>query len=137
MLRVLVIEDDAGVRDIVERVLVARGYQVHLAASGEEALEASHDTPPDLVVSDIVLPGRDGFQTVAAIRQRWPHVRACFMSGQFEPSLASAAGLVLERPVLRKPFALTELVSLVQSLHAEPVCDPGGQADGLPADPVS
>jgi CheY-like chemotaxis protein len=101
--RVLVIEDDASVRDIVGRVLMASGYDVMSAASGEEALELAARSTPDLIVSDVVLPGRDGFQTVADIVRRSPRVRACFMSGHFDPSLAAAAGVVLDRPVLKKP----------------------------------
>jgi DNA-binding NtrC family response regulator len=66
-------------------------------------------------VSDIILPGRDGFQVVAEIRRRSPHVSALFISGQFDATMAMTAGLSPDTPVLRKPFPLMELVRLVRS----------------------
>ncbi len=110
---VLLIEDDAAVRDVVCRVLRAHGYEVRPAESGEEALELERSFPIDLIVSDVVLPGRDGFQVVAEIRRRSPHVLAIFMSGQFDATMAMTAGLPPDTPVLRKPFPLMELVRLL------------------------
>jgi DNA-binding response OmpR family regulator len=112
---VLVIEDDTAVRDVVCRLLQAHDYEVLPAESGEEALDVERRAHVDLVVSDIVLPGRDGFQVVAEIRRRSPHVSAIFISGQFDAAMALTAGLPPDTPVLRKPFRLMELVRLVQA----------------------
>ena len=79
---VLLIEDDAAVRDVVCRLLQAHGYEVRSAETGEEALEVERTAPIDLVVSDVILPGRDGFQVVAEIRRRSPHVAASSNSYQ-------------------------------------------------------
>jgi two-component system cell cycle sensor histidine kinase/response regulator CckA len=111
---ILLIEDDAAVRDVVCRLLKAHGYEVLAAESGEAALEIERTARVDLVVSDIILPGRDGFQVVAEIRRRSPHVSAFFISGQFDAAMAMTAGLAPNTPVLRKPFPLKELLRLVQ-----------------------
>jgi DNA-binding response OmpR family regulator len=112
---VLLIEDDAAVRDIVCRLLQVHGYEVLCAESGEAALDIERTARVDLVVSDVILPGRDGFQVVAEIRRRSPHVSACFISGQFDVTMAMTAGLPADTLVLRKPFALMDLLRLVQS----------------------
>jgi DNA-binding NtrC family response regulator len=110
---VLLIEDDAAVRDVVCRLLQAHGYEVRSVESGEEGLDVERSAPIDLVISDIVLPGRDGFQVVAEIRRRSPHVQAFFMSGQFDATMAMTAGFPPDTPVLRKPFPLMDLVRLI------------------------
>ena len=112
---VLLIEDDAAVRDVVCRLLQAHGYEVLSAESGEEALELERAASIDLVVSDVILPGRDGFQVVAEIRRRSPHVAALFMSGQFDATMAMTAGLPADTAVLRKPFPLMDLLRLIQA----------------------
>ena len=80
---VLVVEDDAGVRDFLVSVLVQQGYRVVAAASGEEAAELLHGERAQLAVLDIGLPGMDGFEVAAALRrepgQKW--VRVISMSG--------------------------------------------------------
>lgn len=112
---VLLIEDDAAVRDVVCRLLQAHGYDVRSAESGEAALEVERSIAIDLVVSDVVLPGRDGFQVVAEIRRRSPHVPAIFISGQFDAAMAVTAGIPADTPFLRKPFPLMDLVRLIQA----------------------
>ena len=112
---VLLIEDDAAVRDVVCRLLQTHGYEVWSTETGEEALEVERTAPIDLMVSDVILPGRDGFQVVAEIRRRAPHVAALFMSGQFDATMAMTAGLPADTPVLRKPFPLMDLVRLIQA----------------------
>ena len=96
-------------------MLQAHGYKVRSVETGEAALEIERTTPIDLVVSDVILPGRDGFQVVAEIRRRAPHVAALFMSGQFDATMAMTAGLPADTPVLRKPFPLMDLLRLIQA----------------------
>jgi DNA-binding response OmpR family regulator len=116
--RLLLIEDDDAVREVVERVLVTRGYTVLAAASGEDALDLVRTASVDLIVSDVVLPGRDGFQVVAELKRRWPSVKACMMSGHFDPGMVEASGIALDVPMLRKPFPLRVLLETVATLEA-------------------
>ena len=68
MSRVLVVDDEPQIRRTLAINLRALGYQVDLAASGEEALKAAADQPPDVVVLDLSLPGIDGLQVIQGLR---------------------------------------------------------------------
>ncbi len=68
--RVLVVDDSVVVRDLIAEVLVSTGYEVHTADDGQSALEEIDRFQPGLVVSDIEMPNMDGFELLAAIRQR-------------------------------------------------------------------
>ena len=67
---ILVVEDDADVRDLLSRRLVHLGHEVLVASSGEEALELADASPPALVVLDIRLPGIDGWEVLRRLRDR-------------------------------------------------------------------
>jgi DNA-binding response OmpR family regulator len=66
--RVLVVDDDATVSDVVRRYLERGGYEVRLAADGETALQLAAEQPPDLVVLDLMLPGIDGLEVCRRLR---------------------------------------------------------------------
>jgi len=68
-IRILVVDDSQLVKDIVRLRLESLGYEVSLASSGEEAMEAVRADPPDLVVLDIRLPGVDGYEVCRRLRQ--------------------------------------------------------------------
>ena len=68
--RVLVVDDDETVSDVVRRYLERDGYEVEVAADGTAALERALDHPPDLLVLDLMLPGLDGFEVCRRLRQR-------------------------------------------------------------------
>src|SRR5687768_1592058 len=102
---VLLVEDDASVRDVIARFLGSHGYQVVSTESAEEALVLVESQRIDILVTDIVLPGLDGFNMAAEIARRSHRMPMYFMSGQFDASMAVAAGWAADTPVLRKPFA--------------------------------
>jgi DNA-binding NtrC family response regulator len=116
---VLLVEDDDAVRDVIVRYLGAHGFDVVAASSAEQALELEQARAFDIVVTDVVLPGLDGFAMAAEIVRRTPHLRVHFISGHFDASMAIAAGLSPETTVLRKPFPLSDLLELVRSTLAE------------------
>ena len=125
---VLLVEDDASVRDVIARFLGSHGYQVVSTESAEEALVLVESQRIDILVTDIVLPGLDGFNMAAEIARRSHRMPMYFMSGQFDPSMAVAAGWAADTPVLRKPFALFALLRLLR--------DPAGLADAAPPEAV-
>ena len=67
MPKVLVVDDSLSVRKVVEKALEARGLQVLAAASGAEAIQMLERDRPDVVICDVILPDRDGFQIVAVM----------------------------------------------------------------------
>jgi len=110
--RILVVDDDAAVRDITVQMLRQAGYGVVEAEGGHAGLDAlGRGEVYDLVVIDIAMPGLSGVETVRLARERWPALRVLYITGY-----AEIAGAELETgadPVLKKPFRLTELTAAV------------------------
>lgn len=71
-MHVLLVDDTADNRHILERFLRADGHSVRVVASGEEALDVLRETAFDIVLLDIMMPGLDGYETLAALRERSP-----------------------------------------------------------------
>lgn len=115
--RILLVEDEDGVRSIAAHLLSQRGYQVVEACDGEEALEILEANPEgfDLVLSDVVMPGLDGPGLLRAAKPHLGHARVVFMSGYAERDFAQT--LEDERSVsfLPKPFTLQQLAERVKS----------------------
>jgi two-component system cell cycle sensor histidine kinase/response regulator CckA len=113
--RILVIEDETGVRDIAVSVLRSRGYEVEEAMDGEEALEILNAKPGefDLVISDVVMPGMNGPTLIKQAKDQLGHARVIFMSGYAEQELAKQLD---DRAVsfLPKPFSVRQLSELVK-----------------------
>src|SRR5690606_13486572 len=107
--RVLVIDDDPGLRDYLEALASTRGYRVTTAATGEEALRKLDDTQPDLVTLDLVLPGMDGLETLTRIKERLPDVPVVMLSGHGQARNIVEAMKLGASDFLRKPFEVEEL----------------------------
>ena len=113
---VLLVEDDPDIRDIVQDVLEAEGYDVVPASHGKQALEFLHDvrnsTLPDLVILDMMMPLVDGRHVLEAIRsdQNLSSVPVVVMSAITHEKPAGAAAF------LRKPFSLDTLFDAVHTL---------------------
>jgi two-component system response regulator AtoC len=107
--RVLIIDDDPGVRDYLEALVSRRGYEVHAHPTGEEALESLEEGPPDLVTLDLVLPGMDGLETLQRLKEKLPEVPVIMLSGHGHASMIVAAMRLGASDFLRKPFEVEEL----------------------------
>ncbi len=114
--RVLLVEDEEGVRSFAVRALRSRGFEVLEAANGAEALEVIEENAGklDVVVSDVVMPEVDGPTLLKTLRKTHPDLKFVFMSGY--PNDAFRAGLDSEEKFgfLPKPFSLAQLVSKVK-----------------------
>ena len=118
--RVLVVEDQVDLRESVQQVLSEAGYVV-TSGTPEDVLDADgEDDPPspDLLVTDVVMPGVSGPELADLMTERWPDVRVLYMSGYTDGMLA-AHGVDLDKiTLLRKPFATDELLRAVaDTLH--------------------
>jgi PAS domain S-box-containing protein len=110
-LRVLVVDDDELVRETMCGVLEDRGFSVAAAGSGAEALALlAVGEPPDVLVSDLVMPEMDGLSLVSAARQRWPHMPAILVTGYADRGIAGAEGVC---SVLRKPLTGKDLAEAI------------------------
>lgn len=113
---ILVVDDDDVVRSLLCVVLQQEGFLVWTAAGGVEAIDLLRGCGQtiDLVLLDLQMPGMDGLQTFAALRQFNPQIRCCLMSGLLRDSACEAARECEGVLLLPKPF---NLVSLGESLR--------------------
>lgn len=111
---VCVIDDDEQVRATLAEILRRSGYTIVLASDGDMGLEVVERSSPAIVITDIVMPNREGIETIREIRSRFPAVRILAISGGGSKSsstdfleLAYALGA---DDVLAKPFRMAELL---------------------------
>jgi two-component system chemotaxis response regulator CheY len=109
---ILVIDDDAGARETLRRVLESAGCKVTLAEDGERGLRAFRASRPDLVITDIVMTEKDGIGTILALRSEWPHGPIIAISGGSVSYLTWAQRLGASA-TLKKPFEPEDLVDAV------------------------
>jgi CheY-like chemotaxis protein len=119
MARILLIEDDDAVRDIVRLMLVRLGHTIVEARDGEEGLGLVCPAAPDLVITDMVMPGMGGLNVVKRLREQRPDLKIIAMSGGGRPGsgacleAAREAGAVA---VLAKPFMFEGLAVVIHGL---------------------
>jgi two-component system cell cycle sensor histidine kinase/response regulator CckA len=114
---ILLVEDEDAVRALNARMLVSRGYTVHEAASGVEALDIflRHEGKIDLVISDVVMPEMDGPTLLGELRQRNPDTKVVFVSGYAEEAFRKNLPEGEEFHFLPKPFTMKQLVETVKA----------------------
>jgi two-component system KDP operon response regulator KdpE len=112
--RVLVVDDAPQIRRTLAINLRARGYQVDLAATGEEALKAAADQQPDVVVLDLGLPGIDGLQVIHGLRG-WTQVPIIVLSVREREADKVAALDAGADDYVTKPFGINELLARLRA----------------------
>jgi PAS domain S-box-containing protein len=117
--RVLVVEDEEVIRGLVDQVLSAEGYDVVLAANGDEALEAASLMPVDVLLTDLTMPGIGGHELADRLRERAPGLKVMFMSGFAERGDFSASALPPLTAFLEKPFTFSMLTERMRELVQE------------------
>ena len=115
-MRVLVVDDDPAVRESLRRSLAFNGYQVELAADGEQALRAVADSRPDAVVLDVMMPKLDGLATCRALRAAGDDVPVLMLTARDEVADRVAGLDAGADDYLPKPFALEELLARLRAL---------------------
>jgi signal transduction histidine kinase/CheY-like chemotaxis protein len=118
---VLVVEDQQEVRALSVAVLKSAGYQVLEAANGDAALVLAESSGPiDLLLSDVVMPGRSGLEVARTLRARWPALRALLMSGYSETMMEPRGADTEGWHFLSKPFTPEQLLQNVQAALGRP-----------------
>jgi CheY-like chemotaxis protein/predicted regulator of Ras-like GTPase activity (Roadblock/LC7/MglB family) len=120
MAKVLVVDDSLSVRKVVERALLGRHIEVVCAATGSEALERIERDEPDVVVCDVVMPDRDGYEICDFVKRhpRLAGTPVLLMSGIVNDEVRQRAAQVRSADVLSKPFAADDLLRKLDSLLA-------------------
>jgi len=127
MTRVLVVDDEPQIRKALNANLLARGYEVDLAGSGEEALVLAADRHPDVVILDLGLPGMDGIAVVDGLRG-WSKVPIIVLSVRENEADKVAALEAGADDYVTKPFGMGELVARVRAAVRRSTPAPGDEA---------
>lgn len=120
MFRVLVIEDNRDMRDLLRVILEGAGYAVDLAEDGEAGLNALRSRPADLIVTDIFMPNRDGLELIPQLRADYPAAKVLAISGG--GLLVKGAGYldtareIGAHSILAKPFDRQDLLRAASAL---------------------
>ncbi len=119
MSSILIVDDDAQLRQSFERLLREEGYEVETAASGEEGIEAVSRKPPDLVVMDVRLPAISGMEAFQLMRQMQPKLPVIIMTAYGTTDTAIEATKLGAFDYLLKPFDIPDILALIeQALEA-------------------
>jgi len=114
--RLLVVDDEENLRTMLEAALRHSGFEVHAAATGRAAVEATAAVRPDLVVLDVMLPDLDGFEVVRRLRATGDRTPVLFLPARREVDDRVRGLTVGGDDYLTKPFSLEELVARITAV---------------------
>ena len=111
----LVVDDEPNIRELLSAALRYAGFAVTTAADGDEALRAARRSTPDLVLLDVMMPGRDGYAVARALRSDGRHVPIIFLTAK-DATEDKVTGLGLGDDYVTKPFSLEEVVARIRAV---------------------
>ena len=119
MARILIIDDEPSVRELLITMLMEEGHEVVEAADGKAGLRLLQERPADLVITDLIMPEKEGIETIMDLRRDFPDVKIIAMSGggiiQAQDYLGMAQGMGAHR-VFEKPFGVGAMLTAVREL---------------------
>jgi DNA-binding response OmpR family regulator len=116
MARILVVDDDPAIRQLLTDVLEIEGHDVVVACDGEAAVDTFERGRPDFVVLDVMMPHLDGYGVLRRIRERGEPVPVLMLTAAAEPDTATRAWADGVDYFLAKPFAADEVTNLVNGV---------------------
>ena len=119
MIRILVIDDEAPVRDMLRQTLERAGYEVADAGAGRQGVVQLRQQPADLVITDILMPEQEGIETIRMLRKEFPQVKILAISGggkKGKLDILPIAQTFGAHYTLTKPFERKDLLDAVSAL---------------------
>ncbi len=116
---VLVVDDDDDVRIMLKTMLERNNYDVIIAQNGNEATRLLKNNPVDLIITDLVMPEKEGIETIIEVKHDFPHIKIIAISGGKRIGLSTqlkSANLLGADRTLKKPFKSKELLNTVREL---------------------
>ena len=116
--KVLVADDEPSIATALEFLLQRSGYEVRIARNGDEALRLIEQNVPDLVLLDVMMPLRSGYEICAILRQReeWKHIKVIILTAKGQEADAKKGLAVGADLCITKPFSTRDLVNEVHRL---------------------
>lgn len=140
MAEIFVVDDSVSVRKALEIALKPHGIHTRNAVSGEDALEKLDEAPFDLMITDIIMPGINGFELCQQVKAnpKYAHIPVLLISGNVDEEVKREAHQVGAEDILRKPFRPDELLPVVQrflalSAERQASAAPAASAPAAPA----
>lgn len=119
MARILVIDDEQPIRDMLKKVLETAGHDVEVAQNGKVGVELQQKQPAELVITDLFMPEKEGLETIMELQRDFPGVKIIAISGgdrkgtlDFLPMSKKLGAQI----ALKKPFSMSEVLEAVDSL---------------------
>ena len=128
--RLLVVDDEPLIRELLQTSRSTKGYEVRVAKDGFAALAQMRRALPDLIVSDLKMPNMSGFEFLSIARRRFPQIPTIAISGEFQPAVEPLG--VLADAFLAKPFGFEELLAKVAELLRDAPPRPAIKKDRAP-----
>jgi DNA-binding NtrC family response regulator len=116
--RILVADDDPGIRTLLRLTFETAGFEVIEAANGNEAREKAFENPPDVFVTDLAMPEGEGLETLRHFQCEFPSVPTVAISGAFSGGVLRSALYFGARAIMQKPLRTTKLLEIVSALMA-------------------
>lgn len=120
MAKILIVEDDHQLRDMLAQFFQGKDYEVITSANGVEALRLLESTPVDLIITDIIMPDKDGMGLIRELRCERPDAKIIAISGGARHIDPKNPLLIAEKLgascTFTKPFKLADLLEAVQEL---------------------
>ena len=122
MSKVVFCEDDPMIQKVIRAALRTEGHELHVASSGDEGLELIRRELPDVVFTDVSMPGMDGYQLAGQLRAdpRTAHIPIVFMTASIQRGQRDEAQRHGATDVLLKPFSMADLRARVTALTGGP-----------------
>ncbi|HER08854.1 MAG TPA: response regulator [Bacteroides sp.] len=123
MSKILIIDDEPYILMMLKKMLEKAGYETDLASNGKEGMDLFKKDPSDLVITDIIMPEKEGLETIREMKRIHPHLKIIAMSGGGKISAENyleTASIFGATRIIEKPFTQNEMVSAVNELM-----DPG------------
>ncbi|GHS90008.1 response regulator transcription factor [Cellulomonas hominis] len=114
--RLLVVDDEPNIRELLATSLRFAGFEVHSAADGASALRLARQVEPDLVVLDVMLPDMDGFTVTRRLREKGQHVPVLFLTARDDTADKVTGLTVGGDDYVTKPFSLEEVVARIRAV---------------------
>ena len=121
-MRILVVDDNPDILESLALVLQSAGHEARTAIDSRVALRMHAERPADLLITDIFMPGADGFETIAAFRERSPGLKIIAMSGGGRVARRDYLGIAKEvgaDAMMRKPFDPADLLRTLDEMSAD------------------